>query len=152
MCRHLLEFQNEAWSSLDQLNGGCDPPPIFFSSPFDFEYLALLQVYTFFWWRLEIINVKIFIAEALHFSSYHNMPTETDLSNVATVNITISPCRQLQCAIICEHYIKENHICIGYTVAPLSNAEVCQCSLLVTHGNGATVPFGGKVYINSGKS
>ncbi len=26
--------------------------PYFSSSPLDFEYFALLQVYTFFWWRL----------------------------------------------------------------------------------------------------
>ncbi len=49
---HLLEFQNEAWSSLDQLNGKCDLPPTFPLTPLDFEYLVLLQVYTFFWWRL----------------------------------------------------------------------------------------------------
>ena len=52
LCRHLLEFQNEAWSSLDQLKGGCGASPTFPLAPLDFEYLALLQVYTFFWWRL----------------------------------------------------------------------------------------------------
>ncbi len=52
LCRHLLEFQNEAWSSLDQLNGRCGAPPTFSLAPLDFEYLALLQVYTFFRWRL----------------------------------------------------------------------------------------------------
>ncbi len=29
LCRHLLEFQNEALSSLDQLNSGCVAPPTF---------------------------------------------------------------------------------------------------------------------------
>ncbi len=52
LCRHLLEFQNEAWSSLDQLKGGCGAPPTFPLAPLDFEYLALPQVYTFFRWRL----------------------------------------------------------------------------------------------------
>ncbi len=52
LCRHLLEFQNEAWSSLNQLNGKCDAPPTFPLAPLDFEYLVLPQVYTFFWWRL----------------------------------------------------------------------------------------------------
>ncbi len=52
LCRHLLEFQNEAWSSMDQLNGKCEAPPTFPLAPLDFEYLVLRQVYTFFWWRL----------------------------------------------------------------------------------------------------
>ncbi len=33
---------------LVQLNGGCVAPPTFPLAPLDFEYLALLQVYTFF--------------------------------------------------------------------------------------------------------
>ncbi len=45
-------FQNEAWSTLDQLNGWCDAPSNFLLAPLDFEYLAVPQVYTFFWWRL----------------------------------------------------------------------------------------------------
>ncbi len=52
LCYHLLEFRNEALSSLDQLNGGCVAPPTFPLAPLDFEYLALPQVYTFFWGRL----------------------------------------------------------------------------------------------------
>ena len=48
----ILKFQNEAWSTLDQLNGGCVAPPTFPIAPLGFEYLALLQVYTFFWLRL----------------------------------------------------------------------------------------------------
>ncbi len=47
MAAHLLEFQNEVWSSLDQLNGGCVASPTFPVAPFSFEYLALSQVYTF---------------------------------------------------------------------------------------------------------
>ncbi len=46
--QHLLEFQNEAWSSLGQLNGGCGAPPTFPLALFDFEYLSLPQVYIFF--------------------------------------------------------------------------------------------------------
>ncbi len=49
---HLLEFHNKAWSSLDQLNGGCVAHPTFTLVPLGFEYLALLQMYTFFWWTL----------------------------------------------------------------------------------------------------
>ena len=54
LCRHLWECQNEAWPSLNQLNGGCGTPPNFPLVPLAFEYLALTQVYrpTFFWWRL----------------------------------------------------------------------------------------------------
>ncbi len=52
LCHHLLEFQNKVWSSFDQLKGGCGAPPTFPLVPLDFEYLALLQVYTFFRWRL----------------------------------------------------------------------------------------------------
>ncbi len=48
LCHHFLEFQNEAWSSLNQLNGGCDPPPTYPLVPLAFEYLPLMQVYTFF--------------------------------------------------------------------------------------------------------
>ena len=79
------------------------------------------------------------------------MPAETNFQQVAAINITMRSCRQLQCASICEHYIRENHLCIGYYVIPFGNVEVCKCALLVTHGNGATVPLGGKVLINSGK-
>ncbi len=53
LCRHLLEFQNEAWSSFAQLTGGCGVPPTFPLAPLDFEYFALPQVYTFFRWRLQ---------------------------------------------------------------------------------------------------
>ncbi len=35
LCRHLLEFQNEAWSSLDQLMGGCAATPTFPLAPLD---------------------------------------------------------------------------------------------------------------------
>ncbi len=47
-CRHIVEFRNETWSSLDQLNSSCDTPLVSLT----FEYLALVQVYTFFWGRL----------------------------------------------------------------------------------------------------
>ncbi len=33
LCRHLLEFQNEAWSSSDQLKGGCVTPLTFPLAP-----------------------------------------------------------------------------------------------------------------------
>ncbi len=56
LCPHLLEFQNEAWPSLDQLKGGCGAPRTFPLAPLDFEYLALPQVYTFFRWRLYILH------------------------------------------------------------------------------------------------
>ncbi len=49
---HLLEFQNETWSSLDRLNGGCEALLTFPLAPLNFDYLAMPQVYTFFWWRL----------------------------------------------------------------------------------------------------
>ncbi len=52
LCRHLLKFRNEAWSTLDQLSCGCGTPPTFPLVSLDFEYLALAQVNTFFWWRL----------------------------------------------------------------------------------------------------
>ena len=40
-----LVFQNEAWSSLDQLNDGSDVAlPTFPLTPVDFEYMALPQV------------------------------------------------------------------------------------------------------------
>ncbi len=54
LCRHLLEFQNESWSSLDQLKGRCDAPPTFPLALHDFENLALPQVNTFFRWRLYV--------------------------------------------------------------------------------------------------
>ena len=79
------------------------------------------------------------------------MPAETNFTQVAAINITMRSCRELKCASICENYIKENHLCIGYYVIPFSNVEVCMCALLVTHGNGVTVPLDGKVYVNSGK-
>ncbi len=56
LCRHLLEFQNEAWPSLDQLTGGHGAPPTFPLASLDFEYLALPQVYTFF--RGDCITLK----------------------------------------------------------------------------------------------
>ena len=46
----ILKFQNEAWSTLDQLNGGCDAPPTLPLALLDFAYLALPHVYTFFLW------------------------------------------------------------------------------------------------------
>ncbi len=52
------KFQNEAWSSLDKLKGGCGAPPTFYLATLDFEYLALPQVYTFFWWRLYLASYK----------------------------------------------------------------------------------------------
>ena len=57
LCRHLLEFYNEAWSSFDQLNSGCGTSPTFPLVPLAFEYLPLMQVYTFFWGRLYFPNV-----------------------------------------------------------------------------------------------
>ena len=50
MAKH--QFQNESWSSLDQLNGWCGACPTLPLLPLAFEYLPLTQVYTFFWWRL----------------------------------------------------------------------------------------------------
>ncbi len=47
----ILKF-NEAWSTLDQLNGGCGASPPLPLVLLDFEYLPLTQVYTFFRWRL----------------------------------------------------------------------------------------------------
>ena len=35
-----FEFHNEAWPSLDQINGVCGAPPIFHLGPLSFEYLA----------------------------------------------------------------------------------------------------------------
>ncbi len=58
----ILKFQNEAWSSLDQLNGGCVAPPTFPVAPLGLEYLALPQVYTFFRWRLYTLYLEIFLS------------------------------------------------------------------------------------------
>ncbi len=54
LCHHLLEFQNEACSNLDQLNCGCVAFATYPLVPLylAFEYLHLMQEYTFFWWRL----------------------------------------------------------------------------------------------------
>ena len=46
LCCHLLAFQNEAWSSLVQLNVGCDTPPSFPLVPLTFDNLAFAQMYT----------------------------------------------------------------------------------------------------------
>ncbi len=40
VCSHFLEFQNEAWPRLDQLNGGFDAPPTFHLALLNFEYSA----------------------------------------------------------------------------------------------------------------
>ena len=40
VCSHFFEFQNEAWPSLDQLNGMCGAPPTFHLIPLIFEYSA----------------------------------------------------------------------------------------------------------------
>ncbi len=40
VCSHFFEFQNEAWPSLDQLNGGFGAPPTFNLAPLSFEYSA----------------------------------------------------------------------------------------------------------------
>ncbi len=37
---HFLEFKNEAWPSLDQLNGVCGAPPTFHLAPLSFKYSA----------------------------------------------------------------------------------------------------------------
>ncbi len=52
LCRHLSEYQNEAWPTLDQVHWGCDAPPTFSVLTLVVEYLASPQVDTFFWWRL----------------------------------------------------------------------------------------------------
>ncbi len=94
---------------------------------------------------------KTFILEAIIFSSYCIMPSETDLTQIGTVNLTMRSCRQLQCAIMCERYIKENSVCIGYYMSPQHHTYVCQCTLLVTGGTGASVPLDGKKYMYTGK-
>ncbi len=40
VCRHFFEFQNEAWPSLDQLNGWFGAPPTFHLALLSFEYSA----------------------------------------------------------------------------------------------------------------
>ena len=61
LCCHLLEFQNGALSNLDQLNGECVVSPTFPLVPLAFAYLALMDVYTFFWWRLYLrISIAVF--------------------------------------------------------------------------------------------
>ena len=37
---HFFEFENEAWPSLGQLNGGFGAPPTFHLAPLSFEYSA----------------------------------------------------------------------------------------------------------------
>ncbi len=48
----LVLFQNDAWSTLGQLNGGCGEFLPFPLVSLAFEYLPLTQVYTFFRWKL----------------------------------------------------------------------------------------------------
>ena len=52
LCRHLLDFSNGTWPTFDQLHREYGGSPRINLAPLDFEYSALLQVYTFFWWRL----------------------------------------------------------------------------------------------------
>ncbi len=86
LCRHLLEFQNEAWSSLDQLQDGCGAPPTFALAPLDFEYLALPQVYPFFRWRLYVAlsfsfllpeKIRLLRAEVLQKLWRYSLPKNT---------------------------------------------------------------------------
>ena len=48
-------FQRDL-AHFDQLHREYGGPPKINLTPLDFEYPPLLQVYTFFWWRLQLIH------------------------------------------------------------------------------------------------
>ncbi len=78
------------------------------------------------------------------------MPAGTDLSQIKEVNVAMRSCRRVQCAINCEHYIKETSVCIGYHMTPQNHNETCQCTLLVTGRSGLTLPIDGEKYMYTG--
>ncbi len=99
---------------------------------------------------MEKWTVPYLISGAVYFSNYHIMPAGIDLTQIKSVNVAMRSCRQLQCAIKCEHYIKEKSVCTGYHVTQLENADMCQCTLLATGGSGLTVALDGEKYMYTG--